>query len=94
MALFIAEDGTQFDDGLAFEPGEEGFTRDIAKKHFGKKPFNYASTPNWHLRIDAEERARDQADTEMKAAAAAAAREVAAKARIAQLVDPEGFARA
>lgn len=83
MALWSNDKGEQFDDGLAFEPGEEGFTRDIAAAHFGDASFNYLGTPNRALRIEAEHQA-----------ALAAEREAAAKARIAELIDPAGCARA
>ena len=48
MALWLnAETGEQFDDGLTFRPGEDGFTRALAAAHFGASPFDYLGTPNW-----------------------------------------------
>lgn len=110
----------QFDDGLAFMPGEGGFSTDAVAaqaEELGKK-FTYAliGVPNWHARVEAEQRAaaeaeetarvaaeneaRKTADAAREAEAAAAlaaenaAREIAARDRIAQLLDPEGYAKA
>lgn len=48
MALWIKDaTGDQFDDGLAFKPGEEGFTRELAAEHFKTDAFSYSGTPNW-----------------------------------------------
>lgn len=116
MALWISDTGERFDDGLAYEPGEDGFSRDLAARHFGKTGFNYAGTPNWHLRIEAEQKAESDARKAKEEADAAAAQEqatkdahareqaeqdaamaaqqAAAKERIAQLIDPEGYAKA
>lgn len=50
MALWRLESDTtgesDFDDGLKFSPGEEGFTREIALEHFGVNEFYYLGTPN------------------------------------------------
>lgn len=47
----------QFDDGLAFMPGEDGFSTDAvsakAKKIGGS--FNMIGVPNWHLRLASEQ---------------------------------------
>ena len=47
MAVWVNGYGEQFDDELTFLPGEEGFTRARAKKHFKTDDFNYVGTPNW-----------------------------------------------
>lgn len=48
MALWLHDaTGKQFDDGLTTKPGEEGFTREFAEKHFGTSKFSYSGTPNW-----------------------------------------------
>lgn len=48
MALWKSEKPEDdFDDGLTAKPGEAGFTREVAEKHFGHKNFNYSGTPNW-----------------------------------------------
>lgn len=53
MAIWVnAKTGEQFDDKLAFKPGEEGFTRDLADawaktKGFAASIVNYVGTPNW-----------------------------------------------
>lgn len=39
--------GDRHDDGQALLPGEAGFTRELAEKHFGHKNFSYVGTPNW-----------------------------------------------
>lgn len=53
-----------FDDGLAYEPGEEGFDRtaaDAKAAGFGKGfTAAYMGTPNWHLRVEQE--AKDAAE--------------------------------
>jgi len=41
------ESGERFDDGLTAQPGEEGFTRELAQAHFGTDRFSYVGTPNW-----------------------------------------------
>lgn len=77
----------QYEDGLAFKPGEDGFTTDLVTKYAGSGNFNYMGTPNWHLRIEAEQKAESDAQKAKEEADAA-------KARIAQLLDPEGYAKA
>lgn len=95
----------QFDDGLAFMPDEDGFSTDavVAQAEGLGKKFTYAliGVPNWHARIEAEQRAAAEAEETARVAAeneagktADAAREIAARDRIAQLLDPEGYAKA
>jgi dTMP kinase len=50
-----------WDDGLAFMPGEDGFTRELAAKkatQLGKGiEAHLSGVPNWHSRIEAEQQA-------------------------------------
>jgi hypothetical protein len=58
MALWVSDiDGKQFDDGLTFKPGEDGFTRDIAAAHYANNAFSYVGTPNWQPPQEPEEAA-------------------------------------
>jgi len=110
----------QFDDGLAFMPGEDGYSTDGVSAHaasLGKGySFSLIGVPNWHARIEAEQKEADEAAqaaaaAEAEAAQAAAnaaaraaeeadraaaddARKAAAQARIAELLDPAGAAKA
>ena len=34
-----------YDDGGTCQPGEEGFTRELAEAHFGDKNFSFVGTP-------------------------------------------------
>jgi hypothetical protein len=50
MAIWRRDDdtiGELFDDGLDLKPGEDGFTRSVAKAHFGTNAFSYVGTPDW-----------------------------------------------
>ena len=63
MGVFIAyDDNESFDDGLDFIPGEEGFTMDIAKAHYGDRGFYYSGTPNWQPHYPPEDPAEPDPD--------------------------------
>jgi hypothetical protein len=48
MALWKHDNNHEiYDDGATTQPGEDGFTRELAEKHFGDKDFSYMGTPNW-----------------------------------------------
>lgn len=52
---------SNWDDGLAFKPGDDEFRTDLADTKAatlgaGVKA-NYSGTPNWHLRVEAEQKA-------------------------------------
>lgn len=98
----------QFDDGLSYMPGEEGFSTEEVSRHaasFGDGyHYSMIGVPNWHARVEAErtasaeaeEVARLRAESDEKAdvdVLEAAARKAAAQERIAQLLDPEGYAK-
>jgi hypothetical protein len=56
---------SNWDDGLALNPDEEGFSREAADAKaasLGKGvTAEYSGTPNWHARIDAEQAAQAEA---------------------------------
>lgn len=110
----------QFDDGLAFMPDEDGYSTDGVTAHaksLGKGfTFGLIGVPNWHARVEGEqrvaeaakrERLAEEAATTAKAAEEArsteerkaaderaAEQKSAAERRIAEILDPEGFAKA
>ncbi len=110
MALWQLDDisAKQFDDGLKFRPDEDGFTRDIAAKYYKTEKFTYIGTPNWHevrkiaedekiaADIAADEKAAEEVRAETEAAGKLSRdkREAAARDRILQITDPEGYAEA
>jgi hypothetical protein len=88
----------QFEDGLAFMPGEDGFSTDPVDAEAARlgEGFTYSmiGVPGWHARIEAEQAAAAAAEDAKAGAALEAERAAAARARIAQLVDPDGYAYA
>lgn len=74
----VAQD-EQFDDGLAFMPGEDGYSTDAVAARavsFGADfTFSLIGVPNWHVRIEAEHIADEQRIAAEKADADQAAKE-------------------
>lgn len=89
----------QFDDGLAFMPGEDGFSTVAVSKAAAKigGTFSMIGVPGWHARVEADQRAAaeaEEADRLTVEAAAAKARDTAAaKAKIAEILNPGGYAK-
>lgn len=101
--------GEQFDDGLAYRPGEDGFsTEAVAARasELGKDySFSLIGVPNWHLRIEAEQKAasdkeeverlaKEEADLAIKREADKTVLKETLARQAAQIADPQGFARA
>lgn len=100
----VAQDD-QFDDGLSFQPSEDGYSTDAVAAHAASLgegfTFGLICVPGWHVRVEAEQRALAETEQARADAAAQAERDATATAqakRVAEaeldaLLDPSSVAR-